>query len=81
MKKGLCFAALLALFLVVPSTSHAHSHDSDDGGHPLRWLAYALHPIGVALQDYIVRPVHRWISATPERAYWFGHDVREDEVY
>lgn len=81
MKKALSLAALVAVFMAAPAVSQAHSYDSDDDGHPLRLIAYVVHPVGVALQDFIVRPIHRFVSSTPKRAYWFGHEPRESDQY
>lgn len=81
MKKGLCLLGLVAMLMSVPAISHAHSYDSDDAGHPLRYIAYVVHPVGVALQEYIFRPLHRWLSASEARGFWFGHQVHENDTY
>lgn len=81
MKKVLSLIALVALFVAVPARSHAHSWDSDDSEHPLRIVAYILHPIGVALQDFIFRPIHRLVSSSPEASYWFGHEPTDKDQY
>ena len=80
MKKGLALAALVALFLAVPAKSRAHSYDPDDSDYPLRYIAYVVHPVGVAIQDWVLRPIHRFVSKTQTRAYWFGHEPREGSL-
>ena len=81
MKKGLCIAAVLALFAIAPATTHAHSYDSDDDGHPLRIIAHVLHPFGVLLQDFVFRPLHKHVISSDAGQYWLGHDTREEDGY
>lgn len=46
---------------VAPATSVMADYDPLRAGHPLRIIAYALHPVGVILDYAILRP-----------AYWLG---------
>ena len=81
MKKRLIPAALAALILVTPATSFAHSYDSDDDGNAWRYVAYIFHPVGQAIEHWILRPFHRKLLSDPEWAYWLGHEPRpEDEM-
>ena len=80
MKKGLSLAALAALLFALPATSQAHSYDPDSSEHPLRYVAYVLHPVGVLVQDVIFRPIHKLVSG-PNSSYWFGHEPREADKY
>lgn len=80
MKKALLLAALALMFAAAPATSFAHSYDTDDSDNPLRLVAYVLHPVGVAVQDFVLRPIHRLVSG-PESSYWFGHEPRKDDRY
>lgn len=75
-------AALLALFatavLAIPSTSSAHEYNRSVEGHPLRYIAYLFHPVGVAAERFILKPIHRMVSSDAEfldaPSYeWFGH--------
>lgn len=34
--------------------------------HPLRWIAFALHPLGVALDYGINRPIYALASSAPD---------------
>ena len=54
------FLALGLLALGAPSGAAAE-YDSKQAGHPLRIVAYVLHPAGVILDTLIFRP-----------AYWLG---------
>lgn len=45
---------------------------SDIESHPFRLVAYAVHPIGVALEWAIMRPLH-WAVSRPSTAPIFGH--------
>lgn len=77
MKKVLLIAFAASAILVAPERASAHSYDSDDDGHPLRLFAHLLHPVGVALQDFVVKPIHNFVSSTETTRYWFGHEEPE----
>ncbi len=68
---GLCAALWLA-----GSPALAHVHDSTRSGHPLRIIAYVLHPVGVVLDTVIMKPIH-WIGSYEPMSTLFGHE--EDE--
>lgn len=74
MKKGFMLTALIAMLMAVPIRSQAHDYDRDDSDHPLRYIGYALHPLGIAVEYGVLRPIHCFVSATPRRNLWFGHD-------
>ena len=66
---------LLSLFLVGASAAPvaADDFDSTHAGHPLRIVAYVLHPIGVAIEYLILRPAHWLVSQEPMETL-FGHE-------
>ncbi len=64
---------VLALATGVPGSARADDHDARRAGHPLRIVAYALHPVGVALDWLIVRPAHWVVEREPFRTI-FGHE-------
>ena len=77
MKKTL-LAALFALALLgLPATSQAHVYDRDDSDYPLRYVAYAVHPIGIAVEYALLRPIH-WVVSRPNLDIIFGHDPRRE---
>jgi len=55
---GLTALALLA----AASPAFAEEYDDTYAGHPLRVVAYVVHPIGVILNVLIFRPFH-WIGS------------------
>lgn len=64
---------LVAVFLLsAPMVTRADEYD-DSQSHPLRVVAYMLHPAGVLLEWTIFRPLHFLVSASPETEYVFGH--------
>jgi hypothetical protein len=67
---GLLWLVLLA---TPPLPAMADDHDPKRSAHPLRVLAYAVHPIGVALDWLIVRPAHWVVERQPFRTI-FGHE-------
>lgn len=71
-------AALLAV--VVPASAHRY-HRLDDG-HPLRIIAHIVHPVGIALEYGIMRPIH-YIVSQPDADIIFGHKsfVEDEPTY
>lgn len=68
----LAAAALLGLLALAPA-ARADDHDPKRSAHPVRIVAYALHPIGVVLDFLIVRPAHWVVEREPFRTL-FGHE-------
>ncbi len=67
------FALMLGLALLSASPAAlADDYDAKQAGHPLRIVAYALHPVGVALDYLIMRPLHWVVSYEPMKTI-FGH--------
>ena len=60
------FAGLALVFALCASAAplHAEEYKPDEAGHPLRIVAYVVHPVGVTFDYLILRP-----------AFWIGsHD-------
>jgi len=74
--KKVAFIAVMAASLGVPTLSQAHTYDRDDDTHVLRLVSYVLHPVGEALDRWVMRPIHEFVSR-PETHEIFGHDPRE----
>ena len=55
----------------------ADDYDPQRAGHPVRIIAYALHPVGVVLDLLIARPAH-WIGSLPGLDELFGHEPYDD---
>lgn len=65
---------LWAFLFTVPNQSLAAADEYDDSqSHPLRALAYLIHPVGVLLEWVVARPGHLLVSGTEELEYVFGH--------
>ena len=64
----------LALALLVAAPALAHEHDPSRSGHPLRMLAYIVHPVGVVLDTLVFRPMHWLISHEPVQTL-VGHEA------
>ena len=66
---------LLSIFLLSVTATPALSDDYDRAmaGHPLRIVAYVLHPVGVAIDFLILRPAHWLVSHEPMQTL-FGHE-------
>jgi len=70
-------ALLLALVLAIPflgaGGARADEYDPQRAGHPLRIIAYVLHPVGVAFDYLLFRPAH-WVGSREPFKTIFGHE-------
>jgi len=64
---------VLAAALAAAPAARADEYDSQEAGHPLRVVAYVLHPVGVALDYLIFRPAH-WLGHHEPIRTLFGHE-------
>jgi hypothetical protein len=62
----------LAAMLAIASPAAADRYEPREAGHPLRIVAYVLHPVGVLIDTLIFRPAH-WIGSFEPLATLFGH--------
>ena len=70
-------ATLLFLTLAsMPLSARAHDAYDDSESHPLRLIAYAVHPIGFALEWLIMRPIH-FVASQPQIEPVSGHVPHE----
>jgi hypothetical protein len=66
-------SGVLALSLLAGARpAAADEYDPQYAGHPLRILAYVVHPVGVILDYLIFRPAH-WIGNHEPAKTFFGH--------
>lgn len=75
--KRLIVSLALVVGLFVGTDARAHDAYDDTQAHPLRLLAYALHPAGFALEWAVTRPIHFLVS-TPGLDRVFGHTPHQD---
>jgi hypothetical protein len=75
--KQLLMALVVAVGLVaIPATVRAHDAYDDTQSHPLRLAAYAINPIGFALEWLVTRPIH-FVVSQPSTERVFGHTPHE----
>jgi hypothetical protein len=74
---GLSVALPVAMVLAVAAPAGAHDYDRGNSDYPFRLLAYAVHPLGIALEYGIMRPIHQLVSL-PHARIIFGHDPRNE---
>lgn len=55
----------------------ADEYDPQEAAHPLRLIAYVLHPVGVVLDLLLVRPAH-WLVSHDGIAQLVGHERYRD---
>jgi hypothetical protein len=72
-RSGAAAGLVLALSLGAVSPSQADEYDPKRAGHPLRIVAYVVHPIGVAVDYLFLRPMH-WLGSQQPLATIFGHE-------
>jgi hypothetical protein len=72
-RKSLVAAALASSLLLAAAPALGDDHDSEDSGHPLRMVAYLVHPVGVIIDTLIFRPAHWIVSFEPFKTL-FGHE-------
>ena len=65
--------AVAAVLLWTAAPAAADPHDSSESGHPLRIVAYIVHPVGVFLDTLIFRPAH-WLVHRGSLKELFGHE-------
>ncbi len=62
---------LAAIIAGTPLTAGADKYDPKQAGHPLRIVAYVVHPIGVALDYVVMRPAY-WVGSHEPFKTLFG---------
>ncbi len=69
-----CLAAvtLVISIALAAGPAAADQYDSKVAGHPLRIVAYVIHPVGELLELLIMRPAHWIITREPVKAL-VGH--------
>ncbi len=65
-----CSLGLSLLFAALPAA--ADEYEKEYSAHPLRILAYVVHPVGVVLDYVLFRPFH-WIGGHEPFKTLFGH--------
>ena len=70
-------AVLLLVLVSLPARATAHDAYDDSESHPLRLAAYAINPVGFALEWLVMRPIH-FVVSQPALERVFGHTPHED---
>jgi hypothetical protein len=75
-------AVSLALMGLLAAPAAADDYDPSRAGHPLRVIAYLLHPVGVALDYLVMRPAH-WLGSQEPTRTIVGHEesLREEAAH
>ena len=63
----------LSMSLSMANPAVADEYDADNAGHPLRIVAYILHPVGVLIDYLVLRPAH-WLGSHEPFKTAFGHE-------
>ncbi len=77
MKRFVMTLVVTAGLVAVPAIGRAHDAYDDSQSHPLRLVAYAVNPVGYALEWLVMRPIHFAVSQ-PSTERVFGHTPHED---
>lgn len=74
MKKRIATVLLVLGVLAMALPASAHRYDRTTDGHPLQWVGWAGHAIGIGLEYAIARPLH-WVVSRNDLDIVFGHEV------
>jgi len=80
LRVGILGLALAGALLGTARPASADDYDPRRAGHPLRIIAYALHPIGVAFDYLLFRPAH-WLGHREPIRTIFGHTGDEHRYH
>ena len=72
-RRSLLVGAMAVVLLAGAAPAGADEHDPKRSGHPVRIVAYVVHPVGVAIDYLILRPAH-WIGSHEPFKTIFGHE-------
>jgi hypothetical protein len=61
-REALRLAMALAIVACLASSARAVGDYDDSQSHPLRLVAYAMHPVGYLAEWLVMRPLHRIVS-------------------
>ncbi len=70
---ALTLLALAMMGIASATPVRADDYDEKSSGHPLRIIAYVLHPVGVAIDYLLLRPAH-WLGSREPLKTIFGHE-------
>lgn len=77
MRAVVAIGLLASTLALSAAPAAADEYDPQRAGHPVRIIAYALHPVGVMLDLLLFRPAH-WLGSHEPLATLFGHEVYRD---
>jgi len=82
MKKKFAVLTMMFVFLAAATVSNADRFRRGQSDNPLRLIGYVAHPIGLAAEYAVMRPIH-WVVSQPYLDVVFGHKatVEEDGTY
>ena len=72
-RRSLLAGAMALALLAGAAPASADEYEPKRAGHPLRIVAYVVHPVGVAIDYLILRPAH-WIGSHEPFKTIFGHE-------
>lgn len=72
-RRGFVAALFVAFALASASPVAADEYDPSTAGHPIRMIAYVLHPVGVVIDYVLLRPAH-WLGSHEPFKTLFGHE-------
>ena len=77
MTRSLLGLGLVIWLLGAAAPARAHDAYDDSQSHPLRLIAYALNPVGYAIEWLGTRPIH-FVVSQPALGRVFGHTPHEN---
>ena len=82
MKTKALVAGIALAIMTVASVATADRYTRATNDNPLRIVRYVVHPVGMALEYTVMRPIH-WVVSQPNLDVLFGHKATtiEDNKY
>ncbi len=77
MKQLIGTLAVVVWLAGMPVRASAHDAYDDSESHPLRLVAYAVHPVGFTVEWLVMRPLHFLVSS-PQLERITGHVPHEN---
>ncbi|MBM3335514.1 hypothetical protein FJY63_12710 [Candidatus Sumerlaeota bacterium] len=74
---GLLTAVAVGAMMSAAPPARAHDYDRGNSDHPLRYVAYLVNPVGMALEYSIARPIH-YLASQPYWRHILGHAPRNE---
>ena len=78
LRRAIAASAVAVAVSLASQPVMADEYNPRRAGHPLRLVAYAIHPVGV-VADYLLFRLAHWVGSWTPVAVLFGHELNLEE--